>query len=62
MSHLDTELPVDTLTATDLHDAAFAVREFGEQCTTEFGQKYWANIADNLNAVALRQHSERASR
>lgn len=40
------------ITRTELQCAAFAVREYGDQCTTEFGRKYWVDIADKLNAAA----------
>ncbi|RFZ41354.1 hypothetical protein DAVIS_02623 [Mycobacterium marinum] len=40
------------ITHTELHCAAFAVRDYGEQCTTEFARKYWGDIADKLNAAA----------
>ncbi|WP_142400910.1 hypothetical protein [Mycobacterium marinum] len=40
------------ITHTELHCAAFAVRDYGEQCTTEFARKYWGDIADKLNSAA----------
>ncbi|WP_116267692.1 hypothetical protein [Mycobacterium marinum] len=40
------------ITYTELHCAAFAVRDYGEQCATEFARKFWGDIADKLNAAA----------
>ncbi len=44
--------PPTPITRTDLESAAFAVRDYGEQCATEFARKYWGDIADKLNAAA----------
>lgn len=40
------------LTSSDLSSAAFGVREYGQQCATEFAQRYWTGIADLLASAA----------
>jgi hypothetical protein len=39
-------------TAEELRCAAFAVREWGATCATEFGSQYWGALADKLNEAA----------
>lgn len=43
------------LTRSDLQCATFALREFGEQCTTDFGRQFWTGLADKFAAAAERK-------